>query len=189
MQSETIDVTTVPAAPGVSDPRELATGLFVATAGELALQVAITMTGGTQGHLARAMPLLGVFVVISTIVLLCWLRRCRLNAEILAPGTHRYAPGFAVGGWFIPVAMWWIPRRIVLDIRRASGLSGRGWPVEGWWWTRLAKLPVAAALTCAGVKSNPLLSPYTMPLGVAAAVLMILMVREITAAQASRLTP
>ena len=54
------------------------------------------------------------------------------TAEVLAPGTHGYSPGFAVWGWFIPVALLWIPRRVALDVRRASGPTGGSLLVEGW---------------------------------------------------------
>jgi hypothetical protein len=70
-------------------------------------------------------------------VFLSWFRRCRLNAELFAPGTHKYAPGFAVGAWFIPVAMWWIPRRIALDIRWAGSPVGAAWLLKLNSWCRL----------------------------------------------------
>ncbi|WP_395292320.1 DUF4328 domain-containing protein [Kitasatospora hibisci] len=192
MQPGTVDLATAPAAPStpvLRDPRELAAGLQVAVGGELALQLALTATGGTRGPLAWARPLLALFVLIACTVMLCWLRRCRLNAQALAPDAHRYSPGFAVAGWFIPVAMWWIPRRVVLDVRRASGLGGRTWLVEGWWWTRLAKIPVAVALGVSGTTSGYMLAPQFVPFNVVSAILLVLTVREITAAQAQRLGP
>ncbi|WP_405363508.1 DUF4328 domain-containing protein [Kitasatospora sp. NBC_00085] len=189
MQPETVGIADASAVLVLRDPRELAAGLQVAVGGEVALLLAVTATGGTEGYLARATPLLVLFMLISGVVMVCWLRRCRLNAQVLAPDAHRYSPGFAVGGWFIPVAMWWIPRRVSLDVRRASGLGGRAWLVEGWWWTRLAKIPVALAMGLSGITSGLMTAPCLLPFNVLSAVLLVLTVREITAAQARHLSP
>ncbi|MET9617203.1 DUF4328 domain-containing protein [Kitasatospora indigofera] len=62
-----------------------------------------------------------------------WFRRCRLNAEILSSTTHTYGRGRAPGAWFIPVLMWWAPRRAVLDIRRAGGSAGTPWLINTRW--------------------------------------------------------
>ncbi|MEU2078788.1 hypothetical protein [Streptomyces sp. NPDC013489] len=48
-------------------------------------------------------------------------RPVRANAEVLALGSHWYPVGFAIGAWAIPLAMWWLPRRIALGIHRAGG--------------------------------------------------------------------
>ncbi|MFD9123429.1 DUF4328 domain-containing protein [Kitasatospora sp. NPDC059571] len=65
---------------------------------------------------------------------LVWFHRCRVNAEALAPGRHRYAVGTAVAVWFVPVLMWWAPRRAVLDISRAGGSDPAGVRLVNAWW-------------------------------------------------------
>ncbi|WP_228034043.1 DUF4328 domain-containing protein [Streptomyces spongiae] len=120
--------------------------------------------------------------VAAVVVFLCWFRRCRLNAEVFAPGTHRYAPGFAVGGWFIPVAMWWIPRRTALDIWRASGPAGGEWLINAWWVAWLAKaVGTATAHQFASRPGGSFL--YDQVTGVVVGVLAILVIGRVTARQ------
>ncbi|MFI0780015.1 DUF4328 domain-containing protein [Streptomyces sp. NPDC021212] len=66
-----------------------------------------------------------------------WFRRLRLNAEVFAPGQHRFSPGWAAGAWFTPVVSLWFPKQIANDIWRASSpqgphQAGRGL-LNGWW--------------------------------------------------------
>lgn len=91
-----------------------------------------------------------LFFAVIYAVLLTWFWRVRGNAEVFAPGEHRYTQGMAVGGWFIPVAGWIIPGKIAYDTWYASlrdrdrGRPGeRGWQTNrrwegrvllGWWW-------------------------------------------------------
>ncbi|MFF1870157.1 DUF4328 domain-containing protein [Kitasatospora herbaricolor] len=178
------------AAPQVGDPRRWAVAAQALICIELPAQFALVLLGddhGTTGAVGQAVPAMTLLSCISLIVVAGWLRRCRLNAEVFAPGSHRYRPGFAIGGWFIPVAMLWIPRRVTLDVRRASGLVGGAWLVEGWWWARLLK--VVIALACTRWMANPLFSPYVALCSAVSGILLFLAIREITTAQVTRLTP
>lgn len=68
-------------------------------------------------------------------VFLMWFRRLRANAEFLAPGRHRRAPGRAVSAWFFPVINLWEPKQITDDIIRALDPAPprlRG-VVNAWW--------------------------------------------------------
>ncbi|MGQ5228747.1 DUF4328 domain-containing protein [Streptomyces sp. yara] len=49
-----------------------------------------------------------------------WFHRVRHNAEVFAPDVQRRRPGWAIGGWFIPFANLFIPRGIAADVLRAS---------------------------------------------------------------------
>jgi hypothetical protein len=49
-------------------------------------------------------------------------------------GALKWAPGWAVGGWFVPVAGLVIPYLVVRDVRQASAPAAQPVPV-GWWWT------------------------------------------------------
>ncbi|MFJ8039118.1 DUF4328 domain-containing protein [Kitasatospora sp. NPDC096147] len=154
---------------------------------ELLAQALLVATGeGAAQTFPQAVPVMTLLSAASLVTVIYWLRRCRRNAEVFAPGTHRYSPGFAVGGWLIPVAMLWIPRRVTLDVRRASGLAGRAWLVEGWWWARLIK--VAVGLLATRSLPNPMFSPYVAVLTAVSGVMLLLVIREITAAQADRIT-
>ncbi|GHG19346.1 DUF4328 domain-containing protein [Streptomyces zaomyceticus] len=54
------------------------------------------------------------------IVFIVWFYRLRKNAEVWASDLQTRKPGYAVGGWFIPIANFWIPRAIAVEIWRAS---------------------------------------------------------------------
>lgn len=68
-----------------------------------------------------------------------WFRRLRLNAEVYAPGQHRFGSGWAAGSWFTPVVNLWFPKQIANDIWRASSPQGphnvRRGLLNGWWVT------------------------------------------------------
>ncbi|MEU3963386.1 DUF4328 domain-containing protein [Streptomyces buecherae] len=161
-----------------------------------------------------AMLILSSLVMVATaVVWAIWFRRLRLNAEVFAPGQHRFTPGWAAGAWFTPVVNLWFPKQIANDIWRASSPQGphavqRGL-LNGWWVTWLT----------GGVLSGMAISMYTdakddiegksyfltreaaedahAALGlhlfgyvvtIAAAILALLLVRQITRLQAQRAT-
>ncbi|MFJ3303363.1 DUF4328 domain-containing protein [Streptomyces sp. NPDC086549] len=86
------------------------------------------------GNLAARAQLTAL--LISTVVFLCWFYRVRVNAEVFNPFGHSKKRGWAIGGWFTPVANLWFPRRITLDIWDAStpwGARGSHGLVNAWW--------------------------------------------------------
>ncbi|WP_280669258.1 MULTISPECIES: DUF4328 domain-containing protein [unclassified Kitasatospora] len=152
-------------------------------------QIALVFWGGiARGD--RPEPA-GQFVTLQSllstatiVVFVIWFRRCRLNAQAYAPGAHKYTSGYAVGGWFIPVAMWWIPRRITVDVWRASGLAGT-WPVNVWWVAWLAKWAAVVATPYLSVDWTAF-SPLIQVTNLVAAVLAVLMIQRLSAAQAEK---
>lgn len=63
-----------------------------------------------------------------------WLSRARANADILNPGArHTLSPGFAWGGWIIPIASLVLPLLFVLDVRKAVNPNGSKGVTIGWW--------------------------------------------------------
>ncbi|MEU3555541.1 DUF4328 domain-containing protein [Streptomyces fragilis] len=71
------------------------------------------------------------------VVFLVWFHRVRVNAEVFRPDGHEMKRGWAIGGWFVPVANLWFPRRIAGDIWRASARAGepRSEALLNLWWT------------------------------------------------------
>jgi hypothetical protein len=69
----------------------------------------------------------------AAVAFVTWLYLARRNAGRLG-GALEWAPGWAVGGWFIPVAGLVIPYLVVRDVRRAGVPAAQPAPV-GWWWT------------------------------------------------------
>jgi hypothetical protein len=76
----------------------------------------------------------GIFIAVYVVTCL-WLHRVRTNLDLLAPTLrHARSPGWAWGGWVVPVVNLWFPFQVVRDVARdergrsiASGL--------GAWWT------------------------------------------------------
>ena len=77
------------------------------------------------------MWVLGALVAAAAFV--TWLYQARRNAGRLG-GSPKWAPGWAVGGWFIPLASLVIPYLVVREVRRASAPAPQPVPV-GWWGT------------------------------------------------------
>lgn len=79
-----------------------------------------------------AMIILSGFVALAIFVLLIiWLYRAAKNNEALGRQNPRLGPGWAIGGWFIPVANLVIPFIIMDDVWRGADPSiARGDP--GW---------------------------------------------------------
>ncbi|MFF3069699.1 DUF4328 domain-containing protein [Kitasatospora sp. NPDC057936] len=171
----------------VADPRPLA---LTAQAVLVLFAVAQVMSDLTTGTGARMFPDAILFEMPlflgTTVVFLCWLRRCRLNAEVFAPGAHKYSEGGAVGVWLIPVFNAWASRRVMLDIWRANGPAGAAWTVNAWWATWIVKM-VGISVYVVAVPQGNLHNPVVMFINVAAAVLTIAMVEQISAAQRAKI--
>jgi hypothetical protein len=89
-----------------------------------------------------ASGLLQIFAVLATAtVFIIWFHRTRQNAEVFDASLHSMRPGWSIGGWFIPIASFWLPRRIARDIWTASAQTNRdgSWRTASmallnWWW-------------------------------------------------------
>jgi len=72
----------------------------------------------------------------SAILFLVWFRRARINADS-SDWHQRRAIGWAVGGWFVPLASAWIPFQVMADIWRAglpADRRSRRAVLLGFWW-------------------------------------------------------
>ncbi|MFE1349542.1 DUF4328 domain-containing protein [Streptomyces sp. NPDC058757] len=128
-------------------------------------------------------PLPAVLQVACWVSFLVWFRRVRHNAEVLAPGSHAHAPGFALGAWIIPLAMWWLPRRITLDIRRAGGPPRDVWLINAWWFVWLCDGPLTVAFHYLVLDHFDYYNPVDQSVSVLCAVLALAVIRRVTAGQ------
>ncbi|MET8325014.1 DUF4328 domain-containing protein [Streptomyces sp. NPDC005181] len=123
----------------------------------------------------------------TLVTFLLWFRRCRYNAQALSVGPFAHTPGWAVGAWFTPVLMWWRPRRIALDIHRAVGHDPAPETtvalINAWWATWIAHMTAAVIATRRDYADSVALSVTAQVLYLIAAVLVILVIQRITAAQ------
>ncbi|MFI8825186.1 DUF4328 domain-containing protein [Streptomyces sp. NPDC053431] len=146
--------------------------------------VYIMLSGGADSPwLTELTPLPGGLQLACWGTFLFWFFRVRCNAEVLAPGTHKYAPGFALGAWIIPLAMWWLPRRITLDIRRAGGPARDVWLINAWWFAWLCDGPLSVAVHLGVLHQTDYRNPVDQSLSVVTAILAVAVVRRVTAGQ------
>lgn len=86
----------------------------------------------------------GLALVVIGPMFLAWLWRAAKNQQALGRRPERLGPGWAIGGWFVPVANLAIPVLVVQDLWRGSDatidrddprwrIADRSWLV-GWWW-------------------------------------------------------
>ena len=146
-------------------------------------------------------------VVIGIVVLglapsfIVWVWRAAKNQQALARTPERLGSGWAIGGWFVPLANFVIPVLVVQDLWRGSDASiaagdprwriaNRSWLV-GWWWG-LLMLPLflgsgeganGSTSTLAEIRGRNLLALVSMLAACAAAVLGALVVRRLGARQ------
>ncbi len=74
---------------------------------------------------------LGALVFLVAAV--CWLVWQYRAASSVRPEALRRGPGWHVGSWLIPIAMYWLPFQNIGDLSRASGARlSRG--IHGAWW-------------------------------------------------------
>lgn len=150
-----------------------------------------TEDGSARSSADLASTAVLVLFVAVAVFAIAWLLRARRNVDAYG-GTHQhYGAGWAVGGWFVPVANLWIPVRVVRDVVRGSVLDSPGderrdTAVVAAWWAALVASTVldlvsvrrpethgGLALNAAGRATEAL-----------AAVLFALVVRRVAAGQA-----
>ncbi|MEU8618416.1 DUF4328 domain-containing protein [Streptomyces sp. NPDC048623] len=145
--------------------------------------IAVIVTGKDSPFGEDADALLGGLQIACWGAFLFWFYRCRCNAEVLAPGTHKYAPAFALGSWIIPLGMWWLPRRIMLDIRRAGGPPLDVWLINAWWFVWLCDGPVSVAVHLLVLHQTDYENPVDKAVAVLDTILAIAVIRRVTAGQ------
>jgi hypothetical protein len=142
-----------------------------------------------------------VGVLVTGVVWVIWQFRYVKNVQRLGRPTG-FAPGFAVGGWFIPIANWFIPERQLAVSAKSSDPAPDGTPstpgvLYGWWatWVVSTLLVIAASGTRPGddeLFSSTTLEDFQtadrmqglgMALGAVSAILAILTVRICTKRQ------
>ncbi|WP_371563927.1 DUF4328 domain-containing protein [Streptomyces canus] len=147
----------------------------------------------TDASLHRSGLISMIFLYVSapaTVLFLVWLARSRRNAQELSPQASLPSRGWTVGAWFIPVVNFFVPRRFVLDIGRASSAS---WEpkrdttlVNLWWiaWITHALVLLAAGRVAPGSTAFLIVAEGLM---IAAAVLLGLVIERVTALQSAAL--
>jgi hypothetical protein len=152
---------------------------------------------------ASMLILAGLVSIAIFVLLIIWLYRAAKNNEALGRQNPRLGPGWAIGGWFIPVAWWVIPFIVLDDVWRGSDPSiPRGDPS----WRRSSTLPAIWAwlvtaliyfipnwIASSGgdvradepekVRRDDILRIIAHVVGIVAAVLAIVVIRRVAARQ------
>ncbi|MFJ7948395.1 DUF4328 domain-containing protein [Streptomyces sp. NPDC096354] len=126
--------------------------------------------------------------LVTGFVFLRWLWQMRVNAEALAPRGHRMKRGWTTGAWLVPVACFFLPKRIINDIWAASSPPDRPRRTDAlltsWWLLFVAAQLLAFPSTSRGPFSPEMAGAA---LYVLAGVLGIGVVRRLAAMQRARL--
>jgi hypothetical protein len=89
-----------------------------------------------DGPLSFLVVLDAILVLIAFTAVLAWLSRVVDNIPPLTRGTPLRGPRQAIGWWFVPLACWIVPYRIVADSvqrLRAADDGDLTW-IRRWWW-------------------------------------------------------
>jgi len=142
------------------------------------------------------------------VLLIIWMWRVAKNALDAGRRDPRFAPGWTIGGWFIPLANLVIPGLILQDLWRGSDpsiergdpmwrLRAKGSALVGWWWaTWVLSLVATVRITGDGddrdyferLRVWDSLSAGGQLVRIAAAILLLLVVRRITRRQEALFT-
>ncbi|MGQ4417119.1 DUF4328 domain-containing protein [Streptomyces sp. SAS_269] len=172
------------------------------TADELAAGTGVGATLSPRAF--RADHLYSVAGVLQTVtwlacgvVFVVWLHRVRVNAEVFRPDGHSKARAWVFAGWVVPLANFWFPRRVVLDVWDSSGPLGappRHGLVNLWWTLWLVSTGVgrlmadlyASAATGQEFRDAAVQMMAADAVDIAAAALAILLVVRLTRRQQER---
>lgn len=184
------------------------------TAGVLAGAAVMQAVGGVVLLLNAELATFTVLGLSSLVMLACavlvmiWLHQVRSNIEALDlyqwAGRRRLSKGWAIGAWFVPVGFVWLPLRVVLDVWWGSvepTQERRRTPkiIVGWWACWLLSWFTGVRFTTTVTDSGgahfeshsvnifPGATALSALFAVAAAVLLGLLVRKVTALQTARL--
>jgi hypothetical protein len=140
-----------------------------------------------------------VIFVLTAICFLCWIYRANKNARQLGATDMRFTPGWAVGWFFVPFANWWKPYGAMKEIWQAS-VDPASWQtiprpeILPWWWACfvIGRIALSASVRykatvhdISGYITSDVLLLVSAAIGIPAAVLAIVLVRDIARMQLS----
>ena len=130
---------------------------------------------------------------ITAVVWIVWLWRTHRQVEAATGYASRYGQGWTIGVWFVPIVNLFGPKQIHDDLHRACQLQGvRRVPASFHWWWAIWLLTLAAGAGASGswipeegLSVDGLIGYYSLSgargvLSIVAAILAVLVVRELT---------
>lgn len=122
-------------------------------------------------------------MTLAIVLFLVWLARSRSAAQALSPEAALASRGWTIGAWFIPVVNLFVPRRLVLDIGRASSPAWeqkRGTTLVNLWWAAWVAHAVVLVVVGRLAPGSMAVLVVAETLMLAAAVLLGLVIERIT---------
>jgi hypothetical protein len=126
----------------------------------------------------------------TAVALIVWLWRVRANAEFMDAAPQRWGRPWVIIGWFVPILSLWMPRQIVADVWRATAPGRRTFLINAWWllWLLLWGVDVSLRFVDAPQSFDAMTTQMEFVVldslvGIAAAVLAVLVVRAVSRAQ------
>ncbi|MGW6708353.1 DUF4328 domain-containing protein [Streptomyces sp. NPDC054956] len=163
-------------------------------------QDSLELVDSLQSVVASGAKLLGLGLIVVSIM---WFHLVRRNGQVFRPDGFSQSAGWAIGGWFVPIANFVLPYRVALETWEASAQNRSDGsyrrissaPVTAWWVvfviSRVLGLFVAyrhSAETAEEFLDAFALSTVADLTSFAAAVLAVLFVRKLTALQEIKAT-
>lgn len=125
------------------------------------------VVGGAPGALAglqdaeevsdAILPLFSLTATVLTVLAIVWWYQAYKAIERSGCEGRSWSSGWAIGGWFIPIAQLIIPKLVLNEVDRCSAAAEEGstdWrdrrlmPAANWWWVLFA---VSAVIVVAGL--------------------------------------
>jgi Domain of unknown function (DUF4328) len=72
--------------------------------------------------------------LIAAVFFIRWFSAAYRNLDVLCPGTRRYAAGWAIWGWFVPIMSLFRPKQIANDIATCDDKDAKSQWWLKWWW-------------------------------------------------------
>lgn len=181
---------------------------LLASSGAVHAVAGVLLLFGRGTATSVVLGLSSLLMVACAVLVMVWLHQVRSNIEQLDPyqwaGRRRLPKGWAIGSWFVPVGFLWLPLQVALDVwwgtaeptperRRTPKL------IVGWWSCWLLSWFTGVRLISSVTHQNGIRSEFhsvtTFPgntavsalFATAAAVLLLLVIRRVTALQTARL--
>ena len=104
--------------------------------------------GDASDHVINSISIASlVLLLLTAAAFMGWMFIAAKVAQRIRPDALRFGPGWAIGGWFVPILWWWRPPQVVNDVWGAGGpldqRTARS-PLVGWWWAAWLALNTAA---------------------------------------------
>jgi eukaryotic-like serine/threonine-protein kinase len=136
-----------------------------------------------------------VTYVIGAVIFIFWFHRAYGNLRALGVSRLRHGRGWAIGGWFVPIANLFVPKQIANDVWRAGDQQTRVPAIVHWWWAAWLIAGMVARMSVGMMDGSDNLGEFhsavvvdvvAQVLGVLSAVAAIAVVRGATRRQEER---